>query len=71
MNFCPRCASKDTSKPNPLQNQTHFKTKPNKAKTATIIMNTYREKSNSEKLKKPHSNQITCKGKKLKFELSI
>ena len=34
-------------------------------------MNTDREKSNSEKLNKPHSNQITCKGKKLKFELSI
>ena len=34
-------------------------------------MNKDREKSNREKLKKPHLNQITCKGKKLKFELNI
>ena len=45
MNLCPSYASKPSSKPN-------------KAKTATIIMN--REKSNREKLKKSHSNQSTC-----------
>ena len=45
MNLCPSYASKPSSKPN-------------KAKTATIIMN--REKSNRERLKKSHSNQSTC-----------
>ena len=43
---------------NPVQNQTQFKTKPNKAKIATIIMNRDREKSNKEKLKKPHSIRV-------------
>ena len=38
--------------------KTQFKTKPKKAKTATIIMNRDREKSNKEKLKKPHSIRV-------------